>query len=71
MLDTAEQRKAATKRLRTRFLEIKRDFEYKDVRQPEIGALLDLLVDQELRIENLEAAIGNAGNAPALATPHS
>jgi hypothetical protein len=34
-------------------LEIKSDYEYKDVRHPEIGALLELLIDQEVRIENM------------------
>ncbi len=53
MTTADEQRRAATKRLRARFLEIKSDYEYKDVRHPEIGALLELLIDQEVRIENM------------------
>lgn len=49
-----DERKAVTTRLRLRFLEVKRDFVYKDVLQPEIGALLEVLIDQELRIEGLQ-----------------
>lgn len=61
-----EQRTAATKRVRQRFLEEKREMERMDIRYPDIGALLELLIDQEIRIENLEAAVGNPGFAPAL-----
>jgi hypothetical protein len=48
-------------------LEIKSDYEYKDVRHPEIGALLELLIDQEVRIENMSVVDiqSEGGGAPA------
>jgi hypothetical protein len=61
-----EQRKAATKRIRAEFTKRKSEMEYMDVRYPDIGAVLELIIDQEIRIENLEAAAGNGGNAPAI-----
>ena len=55
-MSTEEQRRAVTIRLRARFLQVVDEFNSKSVRNPDIGALLELIIDQAIRIENLEAA---------------
>jgi hypothetical protein len=55
----SEQRKAAQARVRAQFLEVKDRYRYLDVREPEIGALIEVMTDQEVRIENMEAALAS------------